>query len=46
MAKSTMSLRPNTNDVSAKIMEGEAIIIYISSGVFYSMGTLEPTFGN
>lgn len=30
-------LYPNTNDVTAKVMDGEAIIINFSNGVYYSL---------
>ena len=30
-------VRPNTNDVAAKVMDGEAILINITSGMYHSM---------
>jgi hypothetical protein len=30
-------LRPNSDDVAAKVVEGEAIIINLSNGIYYSM---------
>jgi hypothetical protein len=30
-------LRPNDQDVAAKVLEGEAIIINLSNGIYYSM---------
>jgi coenzyme PQQ synthesis protein D (PqqD) len=37
MIKVDNSLCPNKEEVSAKIMDGEAIIINLSTGVYYSM---------
>lgn len=30
-------LRPNTNDVAAKVIDGEAIIMNLSNGLYFSM---------
>ena len=30
-------LRPNEEEVAAKVMDGEAILINLSSGIYYSM---------
>ena len=30
-------LRPNENEVAAKVMDGEAILINLSNGIYYSM---------
>ena len=30
-------LRPNQDDVASKVMDGEAIIINLSNGIYYSM---------
>jgi hypothetical protein len=33
-------LRPNTDDVAAKVLDGEAVMINLSNGFYYSMGNV------
>jgi hypothetical protein len=37
MIESHARLRPNTNDVAAKVIDGEAIIMNLSNGLYFSM---------
>lgn len=37
MLSAESRVRPNTNDVAAKVMDGEAILINITTGMYHSM---------
>lgn len=37
MIETTSRLRPNTGDVAAKVIDGEAIIMNLSNGLYFSM---------
>ena len=37
MLKPESSLRPNEEEVASKVMDGEAILINLSNGIYYSM---------
>src|SRR5262245_41917264 len=37
MLSLTQHLKPNSEEVAAKVMDGEAILINLSNGIYYSM---------
>ncbi len=40
MLDSSTRLRPNTDDVAAKVIDGEAIIMNLSNGLYFSMDSV------